>query len=122
LAADSVGWLGGRPILKPADEADARRILRQLAGTRHELWTGTVLWHLPSEVQLAWQEVSLVEMVPLSDAQIDEYLATRTWRGCSGAYAVQEKDDPYVRVVHGSVSNVVGLPMETLARVIRLLA
>jgi len=52
-------------------------------------------------------------MSPLTDAQIDVYLATRTWEGCSGAYAIQEENDPYVRVVRGSFSNVVGLPMET---------
>jgi septum formation protein len=122
LAADSVGWLHGRPILKPADEADARRILHTLAGTQHELWTGTVLWRLPDDLQLAWQEVSLVAMTALDDAAIDRYLATRTWQGCSGAYAVQGENDPYVQVLRGSMSNVVGLPMETLAQVIRLLA
>jgi septum formation protein len=54
----------------------------------------------------------------LSDAEMDVYLATRSWREHSGAYAILEKDDPYVRVVEGSVSNVIGLPMETLTRVL----
>jgi septum formation protein len=121
LAADTVGWLGGRAIGKPEDEADARRIIRLLSGTEHELWTGAVLWRRPDDVQLAWQEVSRVAMQALTDAEIDQYLATRTWQGCSGAYAIQEKDDPYVRVIEGSMSNVVGLPMETLARVVPML-
>jgi septum formation protein len=114
LAADSIGWIDGGPVLKPADEADARRILRQLAGREHELWTGVVLWRRPDDLQICWQERSRVVFAALSGAEIDAYLATRIWRGCSGAYAIQEKDDPYVRVVEGSVSNVVGLPMETL--------
>ncbi|MCS6852584.1 MAG: Maf family protein, partial [Gemmataceae bacterium] len=117
LAADTVSWHQGRVIGKPVDAADARRILRLLAGQTHELWTGVVLWHRPSDVQTCWQEVSRVAMVPLSDAEIDTYLATRLWEGCSGAYAIQEEDDPYVRVVEGSRSNVIGLPLETLARV-----
>jgi septum formation protein len=121
LAADTVGWLGGQAIGKPEDEADARRIIRLLSGTEHELWTGTVLWRRPDDVQLAWQEVSRVAMKALTDAEIDRYLATRTWQGCSGAYAIQEKDDPHVRVVEGSISNVVGLPMETLGRVLKML-
>ena len=57
----------------------------------------------------------------MTDAELDAYLATRQWEGCSGAYAIQEKDDPYVRVVRGSLSNVVGLPMETLERVLAML-
>jgi septum formation protein len=118
LAADTVGWLHGRAVGKPADEADARRILRLLSGTEHELWTGTVLWRRPDGVPLCWQDVSRVAVAPLTDAEIDTYLATRTWRGCSGAYAIQERDDPHVRVIEGSMTNVIGLPMETLARVL----
>src|SRR5262249_56287537 len=44
LAADSVGWIDGRVIGKPDDEADARRILQTLSGPVHELWTGVCLW------------------------------------------------------------------------------
>jgi septum formation protein len=114
LAADSVGWIGGQVIAKPADRADAWRILRLLSGTVHELWTGTILWRRPDDVQLAWQESSRVSLRALSDREIETYLETRLWEGCSGAYAVQGPDDPYVRVVEGTVSNVVGLPLETL--------
>jgi septum formation protein len=118
LAADTVGWLGGRIIGKPTDEADARRILTALGGTVHELWTGVVLWQRPGDLQTAWQEVSRVRFKRLSDAELDAYLATRQWQGCSGAYAIQEKDDPFVELVEGSLSNVIGLPMESLAKVL----
>jgi len=116
IAADSIGWIDGGPVLKPADEADARRILRLLGGREHELWTGVVLWRRPDDLQLCWQERSRVHFARLTDAALDAYLATRQWRGCSGAYAIQEKDDPYVRVLEGSVSNVVGLPVETTVK------
>lgn len=118
LAADTVGWLDGQVIGKPADEADARRILTTLGGREHELWTGVVLWRRPDDVQIAWQERSRVSFEPLSEAQLSAYLATRQWQGCSGAYAIQERDDPYVRLREGSLSNVVGLPMESLRRVL----
>jgi septum formation protein len=119
LAADTVGWLDDQVIGKPADEADARRILRALGSTEHELWTGVVLWRRPDDLQYCWQERSRVAFARLSDAQLDEYLATRTWQGCSGAYAIGEHDDPYVRIIEGSLTNVIGLPMETLERVLR---
>jgi len=122
LAADTVGWLHGYAIGKPVDAADARRILRLLAGTEHELWTGVCLWRLPGNIQVAWQELSRVRMQPMSEADLDSYLKTRVWEGCSGAYAIQEDNDPYVSVVAGSLTNVVGLPMETLAHVLRWLA
>jgi septum formation protein len=118
LAADSLGWIQGQVIGKPADEADARRILRLLSGSVHELWTGVCLWRRPDNLQVAWQEFSRVAMAPLSEAELDAYLATRLWQGCSGAYAIQEEGDPYVQVIEGSTSNVIGLPMETLAQVL----
>jgi septum formation protein len=114
LAADSIGWVDGAGIHKPADEADARRILRQLGGREHELWTGVTLWRRPDDVQLIWQERSLVHFRALSDDEMTSYLATREWQNNSGAYAIREEGDPYVRVVEGSVTNVIGLPLETL--------
>lgn len=122
LAADTVGWLDGQVIGKPADEADARRILTFLGGRQHELWTGVVLWQRPGDLQIVWQEKSVVFFRRLTAPELDAYLATRTWQGCSGAYAIQEQDDPFVQIVQGSMSNVIGLPMETLERVLRYIA
>lgn len=116
LAADTVGWLHGKVIGKPGDEEDARRTLRTLGGTEHELWTGVCLWRRPDDLQLAWQEVSRVAFKALSDDELEAYLKTRLWQGCSGAYAIQDENDPYVGLVSGSRSNVVGLPMESLTR------
>lgn len=118
LAADTVGWLDGKVIGKPADEADARRILTTLGGREHELWTGVVLWSRPDGVQLCWQERSIVHFRKLMTVELDAYLATRQWEGCSGAYAIQERDDPYVQLRSGSLSNVIGLPMESLERLL----
>jgi septum formation protein len=118
LAADSVGWHDGQVIGKPENLADARRILGSLAGTRHQLWTGVCLWHRPSDRQLCWQEESVVEMKPLTSHEIEAYLATGIWQGKSGAYAIQEEGDPFISVVQGSISNVIGLPLESLRRIL----
>ena len=71
IAADTVGWHHGQVVGKPADEADARRIVRELAGTTHELWTGVCLWHRPTDMQYCWQELSRVAVVAMSEADID---------------------------------------------------
>jgi septum formation protein len=114
IAADTVGWLDGKVIGKPDDEADARCIITTLAGRTHDLWTGVCLWHRPSDMQITWQELSRVEMKSLSAEEIETYLQTRQWVGCSGAYAIAMPTDPYLTVIEGSTSNVIGLPMESL--------
>jgi len=110
LTADTVAWIDGAVIGKPADKADARRILTQLGGREHELWTGVCLWRRPDDVQLAWQEVTRVWFQRLEEKELSAYLATRQWANNSGAYAIEGPNDPYVRVVQGSLSNVIGLP------------
>lgn len=122
IAADTVGWLNGKVIGKPEDEADARRIIKALSGTVHELWTGVCLWIRPGDWQFTWQERSLVRMKALSEPEIDAYLKTRKWEGCSGAYAIELPNDLYLTVEEGSVSNVIGLPMESLERALKWLS
>jgi septum formation protein len=60
--------------------------------------------------------VSKCRVKQFTDAELDAYIATKRWVGVSGAYSIDGPDDPYVRVVEGSVSNVIGLPMESLER------
>lgn len=121
LAADSTSWIHGHGIGKPADEADARRILTELAGSTHELWTGVCIWIRPGDRQVAWQERSLVRMKAFSQAELDAYLASGVWQGKAGAYAIRESGDPYIEVVDGTPSNVIGLPLESLEEVFRWL-
>ena len=121
IAADTVGWQHGRVVGKPDDEEHARKIITALSGTTHELWTGVCLWVQPEGWQITWQELSRVVLNQLTSAEIEDYLKTRKWEGCSGAYAIEMPHDPYLSVVEGSVSNVIGLPMESLKRMLSVI-
>ena len=121
LAADTVGWLDGQVIGKPDDVDHARRILTALSGREHELWTGVVLWRKPDNVQLVWQECTRLFFRSLSAGELDAYLATDQWVGRSGAFAIQEENDPFMRIIEGSLTNVIGLPMESLERHLQIL-
>ncbi|WP_020468111.1 Maf family protein [Zavarzinella formosa] len=115
ISGDSVAWIDGHVVGKPEDEADARRILKSLSGRVHELWTGVCLWRCADGMQFQWQELSRVRMRELSDDELDALLKTNQWVGCSGAYSIAEENDPYLTVETGTMSNVIGLPMESLA-------
>ena len=118
LAADSTVWHQQRIIGKPVDEADARRILGSLAGTTHELWTGVCLWRLSDGVQVCWQELSTLFFKPLTHDELNHLIATRVWEGKAGGYGIESHGDPYLTVKTGTISNVIGLPMESLAAVL----
>lgn len=111
LAADTVVALGDASIGKPADERDARAMIRRLSGTTHAVITGVAVRHPAKKLSLDAAATSSVRMRPLTDAEIDRYVATGLWKGKAGGYGIQDPD-PIVTRVTGSISNVIGLPME----------
>ena len=113
LAADTVGVCKAEVLGKPVDADHARRMLRLMSGTAHEVLTGVCLWHLPSQRFLTFLEKTTVEMDVLSDEMIAEYLDTDLWIGKAGAFGFQDGLD-WVRIVKGLASTVVGLPVERL--------
>jgi len=114
IAADTIGWIDGKPLLKPIDREDAKDMISRMSGRNHELWTGVVLWHKPTNLQLCWQEQSIVSFKKVSPAEIEHYLETRSWKNHSGSYAIEEENDPWVQISQGSITNVIGLPLESL--------
>ena len=114
IAADTIGWIDGKPLLKPIDREDAKEMISKMSGRNHELWTGVVLWHQPTNLQLCWQEQSIVSFKKVSPAEIEHYLETRSWKNHSGSYAIEEENDPWVQISQGSITNVIGLPLESL--------
>ena len=107
---------------KPEDEADARRIIKSLSGTVHELWTGVCLWLRPGDWQFSWQERSLVRMKPLTDAEIDALPEDAEVGGLQRGLRDRAAARPVPDGGEGSVSNVIGLPMESLAKALAWVA
>ena len=118
VAADTVAECDGFVLGKPRDEAHARAMLRKLRGRPHRVLTGLCVWPMDWPAPLAQVAVTQLVMDDLSDAAVEEYLATGEWRGKAGAFGYQDRLG-WVHVVSGSESNVVGLPMEMLAEMLR---
>ena len=114
IAADTIGWIDGKPLLKPLDRDDAKDMISRMSGRDHELWTGVVLWHKPTNLQMCWQEQSIVSFKKVIHEEIEHYLETRSWKNHSGSYAIEEENDPWVKISKGSITNVIGLPLESL--------
>lgn len=122
LTADSTVWHQNQIIGKPVDETDARRILGSLAGTIHHLWTGVCLWRTSDGMQVCWQELSELYFKALPPAELDHLIATKVWEGKAGGYGIESHGDPYLTVRTGTISNVIGLPMESLAATLKWFA
>lgn len=120
IGADTVVASAGESaqvLGKPADRVDAERMLRSLSGTRHQVITGVALLGPGARRQIA-SDLTHVTMRPMTDAQIEAYIESGEWIGKAGAYAIQETADRFVDKIEGSLTNVVGLPVELVIRMI----
>ena len=114
LGADTAIIFEGRLIGKPADNADARRMLAAFSGKTHLVITGIALAE-DGKVAEKYFEVSEVKFKTLAPADITRYMEQVFVLDKAGAYAIQEHGDIIVDSCSGSVENVIGLPLEKLA-------
>jgi septum formation protein len=120
LAADTTVVVDGEILAKPDDEADAVRMLKRLAGRVHEVLTGVVV--VSAGRELAEVVLTRVSLVPLTMDDITWYVGTGEPVGKAGAYGIQGRAARFVDWIEGSWSNVVGLPVATVDRMLKSLA
>ncbi|HEY2881247.1 MAG TPA: nucleoside triphosphate pyrophosphatase [Pirellulales bacterium] len=118
LACDTVAECNGEILGKPPSLAIARRMLETLRGKEHRVLSGVCLWDYPDGQPNTQVAVTRLRMDALSDADLDEYLESYQWEGKAGAFGYQDRLG-WVHVIEGSESNVVGLPLELLAQMLR---
>ncbi len=113
ITADTIVYLDGKVIGKPADEEEARNMLRTLSGRTHEVITGVTF--LTKQRQHSFTCTSLVTFATLTDEDIDYYVSHYHPLDKAGAYGIQEWIG-YIGVtrIEGSYYNVMGLPVQRL--------
>jgi septum formation protein len=121
LGADTAVVLDGEVLGKPEDAADARRMLRALSGAVHEVLTAVCLRRADPALELEEIVSTQVRFARLGSGEIDWYVGTGEPLDKAGAYAIQGVGAAFVLSVHGSVSNVVGLPLAETAALLRRL-
>lgn len=117
LGADTVVAFGDSAMSKPTDPHDARRMLRLLAGTTHIVITGVALVRKSAGIVRRGRVLSAVQMRPLTQGEIEDYVLSEQWRGKAGGYGIQDPD-PFVTRVGGCNTNIVGLPMTHVRRML----
>lgn len=114
IAADTMVYLEDTLYGKPTDIDDAHRMLTRLQGRTHQVTTGVSLIYHNEEISKSFSVITNVTFLSLDAGQISEYLAKIDPLDKAGGYAIQEHKQMIAKRVSGSVSNVVGLPVERL--------
>ena len=118
LAADTVVAVGRRILPKAEDESQARTCLKLLSGRRHRVLTAVVLL-APDRRRAERVSESAVAFARMTEAQQDAYLTSGEWWGKAGGYAIQGRAAAHIRLLSGSYSGVVGLPLFETAQLLR---
>ena len=119
LGADTIVVSDDEVYGKPADEADAMRMLEHLSGREHMVVTGIALIDTNSGKEVKGHEITKVRFSSLTKEEITAYINTREPFGKAGAYAVQGRGALLVEGVYGCYSNVVGLPLRKLGNMLQ---
>jgi septum formation protein len=116
VAADTIVVLDGEVLGKPADDADAARMLTSLSGRPHEVFTGVAVLDGTSGRVASGVERTVVDFAVMTAADVAWYVASGEPRDKAGAYGIQGRGSLFVDAVHGNYGAVVGLPMPLLHR------
>lgn len=112
IGADTLVWLDGVPLGKPADHDEARQMLEKLSGRVHEVATGVHLVRNSTRTRVEFHEITHVRFRSLREEDMTTYLQSVSVLDKAGAYALQECGEILIEAVEGSSSNVIGLPVE----------
>ena len=109
VGADTVVAYQGQILGKPADEADAKRMLTMLSGQTHEVYTGVCI--IEDGKTKTFYEETKVTFYEISDEQIDHYIKTGEPMDKAGSYGIQGKAAVFIKGIEGDYYNVVGFPI-----------
>ena len=118
LGADTTVFLEGAALNKPVDAAEAREMLRRLSGRTHTVFTGLALRRVCDGLRIDSGESSEVTFKSFGDDVIEAYLALVHTLDKAGGYGIQDQADLIVERYQGSLSNIIGLPLETTKQIL----
>jgi septum formation protein len=112
IGADTIVYADGRIIGKADDHNHAREIIELLFSRPHEVITGIALLKSDERIRIVESVTTVVYPKKLTPDQIDGHIQKGDWQGKAGAYGIQETGDEFVERIDGSLTNVMGFPME----------
>lgn len=121
IGADTVVDFGGEIIGKAADAKEAEEITRRLFSRPHKVITAVAIVRIDDGTEIVESDSTTVYPKKLTESQIAKHIKGGLWRGKAGAYAIQERDE-FVERIEGSLTNVMGLPMELVHRLLKRFA
>lgn len=122
VAADTLVYFNGKEIGQRNNDKEAEKTLRMLMGKTHEVYSGICVMSTKDHHVLLDSEISMVTLKKVSDETLRKYIKSGQYRGKAGAYNISDPEfESFIDHVDGSYTNVMGLPIEKVDRMIKRL-
>jgi septum formation protein len=118
IGADTVVDFNGQIIGKPNDAKEAEQITRKLFSAPHKVITAVAIVRLNDGIEIVESDSTTIYPKKITDKQIAKHIKGGSWQNKAGAYAIKETDDEFIERIEGSLTNVMGLPMELLSQLL----
>ena len=118
IGADTIADFNGEIVGKPSDGKEAEQIIRKLFSAPHKVITAVAIVRIVDGTEIVESDTTIVYPKQMTDEQIAEHIKTGSWQDKAGAYAIQENGDEFIEKIDGSLTNVMGLPMELLQSIL----
>jgi len=119
IAADTMVEINGEILGKAANVLEAFTTLKKLVGKTHNLLTGIAITETYNSKTIVDHDVTEVSFLDLSDQDIKNYVNTGEWKGRAGAYSISDKASLIIESIHGSPTNVIGLPLYKIFTILK---
>ncbi len=119
IAADTIVEFNGKIIGKAQNEGEAFQILKFLANRSHNLITGIALTSVDDPKIIVDHDITVVTFTELSEDDIRNYIKIEEWKGRAGAYSIRDRASLFIKEIRGSPSNVIGLPMHKIFKILK---
>lgn len=119
ITADTLVVLGSQVLGKPTDTTEAKSFLRLLSGKKHKVLTGVCVFDPRTKSRFVSTQETEVEFRILTESEILDYVATGSPMDKAGAYGIQDEKHDFVKTIKGSLSNVIGFPIEWFMNLVK---
>lgn len=121
IGVDTIGVFRGKILGKPKNREGAGRMLKQLFGNTHRVVTGLCVIDAKAKKKYSATVITKVTFRSVNTTELKAYLDSGEWKGKAGSYAIQGRAKKFVKKIEGDVTNVVGVPMKNLKRLLKKL-
>ncbi len=121
IGVDTSGVYRGKILGKPANRGQARAMLQLLSGATHRVISGLCLIYTLAGRKIMTAVTTKITFRKIGNRELEKYLDSGHWKGKAGSYAIQGRAKRFVKKIDGDITNVVGLPVFALKRMLKKL-